>query len=129
MNPSSQKNWDPSSKVVPQVNTLNPKATQFTVADFLTGVTKRPQKKYNLDDFLDVANEGEVSQAHQDEEHIAGPQRTDIIRNEDDDEIEQRQEDPDADEDLEEDDYGEDYFDNGEGDFDDYADVVDDDER
>jgi hypothetical protein len=52
-----------------------------------------------------------------------------VIRGEDDDEIEVRGDDPDVDEDLDEDDYGEDYFDNGEADFDDYAEAGEDDER
>ena len=95
--------------------------------DGLAGV-KRHTKKYNLDDFLEVANEEDIPEPTEDEPK--GPNRADIIRNEEDDELEQPGgADPDADEDLDEDDYGEDYFDNGEGDFDDYADVGDDDER
>lgn len=78
------------------------------------------QKKYNLDQFLEVANEDDIPELT--EEEPTGPNRADIIRNEDDDELEPALQDPDADEDLDEDDYGEDYFDNGEGDHDDYVD-------
>ena len=93
-------------------------------------------KKYNLDDFLELGNDEELLDQSDDEP--TRPTRADIIRDEDDDELEQRPPDPDADEDLEEDDYGtppaplsldrndclgEDYFDNGEGDYDDFADI------
>jgi hypothetical protein len=91
---------------------------------------KGPQKKYNLDHFLEVANEDDIPEPTEEEQ--TGPNRADIIRNEDDDELEPALQDPDADEDLDEDDYGttpshslipgEDYFDNGEGDHDDYVD-------
>jgi hypothetical protein len=66
--------------------------------------SKRPRKKYNLDDFLEVANEDDIPE--QAEEEHTGPNRADIIRNEDDDELEPALQDPDADEDLDEDDYG-----------------------
>ena len=61
-------------------------------------------KKYNLDDFLEVGNEEDFLE--QIEEEPAGPNRADIIRNDDDDDLEPMVRDPDADEDLEEDDYG-----------------------
>jgi hypothetical protein len=83
--------------------------------------------KYNLDDFLEVANEEDIPD--QPDEEAKGPTRADIIRNDEDDDLDPALQNEDADEDLEEDDYGEDYFDNGEGDFDDYADVGDEDER
>jgi hypothetical protein len=66
--------------------------------------TKRHTKKYNLDDFLEVSNEDDIPEQIDDESK--GPNRTDIIRNEDDDDLEPPAPDPDADEDLDEDDYG-----------------------
>jgi hypothetical protein len=65
---------------------------------------KRHTKKYNLDDFLEVANEEDIPETTEDEPK--GPNRADIIRNDEDDELEQPGADPDADEDLDEDDYG-----------------------
>lgn len=65
---------------------------------------KRPVKKYNLDDFLDVSNEDDIPDQPEDE--LKGPARANIIRNEDDDELEPPAPDSDADEDLDEDDYG-----------------------
>jgi len=65
---------------------------------------KRHTKKYNLDDFLEVANEEDIPETTEDEPK--GPSRADIIRNDEDDELEQPGADPDADEDLDEDDYG-----------------------
>ena len=97
-------------------------------------VARRYIKKYNLDDFLEIGNDEELPEQTDDEptHHT----RADIIHDEDDDELEHRPPDPDDDEDLEEDDYGnspspdkadhlgEGYFDNGEGDYDDFADVA-----
>lgn len=62
------------------------------------------RKRYNLDDFLETANEDYTLE--QREEEIQGPTRAEIIRNEEDDELEPIPADPDADEDLNEDDYG-----------------------
>ena len=102
------------------------------LSTLIPAVAKRQIKKYNLDDFLEVGNDEELLD-QTDDEHTR-PTRADIIRDVDDDELEHRPPDPDADEDLEEDDYGNlllpavaadfaggAYFDNGEGDFDDYA--------
>ena len=61
-------------------------------------------KKYNLDDFLQLGNEEENNAQPNDEEAIR-PARTEVIYDEDDDELE-RPPDPEADEDLDEDDYG-----------------------
>lgn len=61
-------------------------------------------KKYNLDDFLEVSNEEDIPDQPEDESK--GPARANIIRNEDDDELEPPAPDSDADEDLDEDDYG-----------------------
>ena len=103
----------------------------------IVALVKKRIKKYNLDDFLDVANEEDTLE--QPENEPVGPQRADIIQDpEEDDELEPGARDADADEDLEEDDYGnykdkfklivgEDYFDNGEGDYDDYAEGGDED--
>lgn len=65
---------------------------------------KKPPKRYNLEDFLEVANEDDIPE--ETEEEPSGPNRTGIIRNDDDDELEPAIQDPDADEDLDEDDYG-----------------------
>lgn len=51
-----------------------------------------------------MGNEEDIPESMEDEPR--GPNRADIIRNEDDDELEQPGGDPDADEDLDEDDYG-----------------------
>jgi hypothetical protein len=61
-------------------------------------------KKYNLDDFLEDSNEDDIPEQTDDEPR--GSNKADIIRNEDDDELEPPAPDPDADEDLDEDDYG-----------------------
>jgi len=65
---------------------------------------QRKVKKYNLDDFLEVANEEDVPDQTEDEPK--GPTRSEIIRNDEDDELEPAVQDADADEDLDEDDYG-----------------------
>jgi len=70
----------------------------------IIAVARRHIKKYNLDDFLEAGNDEELLDQTDDEP--TRPTRADIIRDEDDDELEQRLPDPDADEDLEEDDYG-----------------------
>ena len=100
----------------------------------IVAAARRNIKKYNLDEFLEIGNEEELPDQADDEP--TRPNRADIIRDEDDDELEHRPADPDEDEDLDEDDYGnppspdkadhlgEGYFDNGEGDYDDYADVA-----
>ena len=64
----------------------------------------------------------------QPDEEPTGPARVEIIRNEEDDELEPGARDEDADEDLDEDDYGDNYFDNGEGEYDEYAEVAGEDE-
>jgi hypothetical protein len=61
-------------------------------------------RKYNLDDFLEVGNDEDILDQAEDER--PGPTRTDIIRKEDDDELEPVGGGSDADEDLDEDDYG-----------------------
>lgn len=87
-------------------------------------LAKRAIRKYNLDDFLEVTNDEELLEPP--DEEPAGPARAEIIRNEDDDELEQGARDDDGDEDLDEDDYGDNYFDNGEGEWDEYAEPADD---
>lgn len=69
---------------------------------------QRKVKKYNLDDFLEVANEEDVPDQTEDEPK--GPARSEIIRNDEDDELEPAVQDAEADEDLDEDDYGIPFF-------------------
>jgi len=65
--------------------------------------TKRPIKKYNLTEFLEVPDEDEAPDDV--EEEAKGPTKADLIRTEEDDDLEAVQ-DPEGDDDLDEDDYG-----------------------
>jgi hypothetical protein len=69
----------------------------------ISATTRRPVKKYNLTEFLEVPDEDEAPE--EGEEEVKGPNKADLIRTEEDDDLEAVQ-DPEGDDDLDEDDYG-----------------------
>ena len=67
---------------------------------------KQQLRKYNLTDFLEVPDEDDILHDDANEEDVNVSKKAEIIRTEEDDDLEAVNQDPDADYDLDEDDYG-----------------------